>query len=470
MKHPHVEQLRRELAAEGYSQGYVQQLCGELEDHYLTLAEELSASDQEEASAHIAQTAEQRLGDLQAVRAAVRANRDLLPIPTRHPVAMFVALPGLLAIVSVVLLVLGARWVTGQASFPGRVWLIENFELITGGGLALMAGMFTWVGLQYRVGLGLVCLSALLLAGVGMQDIDVAACAASQGGFFESNWGFSSWRALGPWFGLLVVLVAVWGGRRRSVTSHSNASARLPVVGTAACLIVLGGVFCVAVYQVQAATQVHPVDTLLVRLNTPGHLRAIELSLLERGRSTNRYALDAQQDSVLRDLLADYKEVTNRIAREARKGKPKYYLVDQALFTKPIQETHQAVQEVLGAEQRTQLRTEAYRQLGWDIVFREEVRVRLQIGNRQNRHLKDCKLEHLGRRQNLLSEWHRVADSDKAESVARLEREGERYRAEMRSLMNERQLEHLAHLRGDPAGRTASRGAAEATRGQTVGK
>ncbi|MEM8677907.1 MAG: hypothetical protein AAGF97_01005, partial [Planctomycetota bacterium] len=207
MESHQLEELARELRAQGYPQSYIARLRDELRDHLATALEEGQTSD----------LAHAQLGDGATLATAVADFPILRSWPQRFPLATFVILPGFLLSAFTVTFVFTAARLAQDGLFASTAWnqfAIRHFGLASVWLTTILAAWLCVLAIRARMQFSYLAASLLLVAANGLFVIDLAQCAESGGCLAHSRFGVDITRLSIP-IGLLAVTSCFLFGRER---------------------------------------------------------------------------------------------------------------------------------------------------------------------------------------------------------------------------------------------------------------
>ena len=183
-------------------------------------------------------------------------------------------------------------------------------------------------------------------------------------------------------------------------------------------------------------------------INEPGSFTSLQLDLIAKDDTLDQLNIQPGKVERARAVLADYEAETQKIAQQWRAVHPPWQIMDTSHFIEPIERTYCEIDEMLNDVQKARHEQLAYVSLGWDILFRDEIRDRLAISSRQLTQLKDILIEKIRQREDLNTEIRNTEMPDRDQFRARYQALKHRCEEKMTNVLSQRQLTRLNSIRG----------------------
>ena len=410
--HP-LDELARELRAQGYPRSYIARLRDELRDHLESAIEE----------GHTPETATEELGDGATLAATVDQFPALKSWPQRSPLTVFVVMPGLLISAFTVTCVFAAARLAQGELFPSEAWnhfAIQHFELGSILITAILAGGLATAAIRARTHWSYLAAAMLLLAASGLFVIDIASCGQSGSSIAYSRFGLDSIRLVLP-LGILAATCWYLVGRRPSLSVQTWARMGL---GMAAGLAVFAFASQAAVEQARR----HPAQNLVDGLNGPARQAYLVMEILVQDSALDELGVSLPARARVNQFVNEWYAFSQTTIDTWQAAEPRtqgFAQLERDQLQPRLLETKAAIDQLLSSRQRNRLQQLVYRQLGWEAPFLFEVSHELGLSAKQQRVLKDLLLDQVRRRPT--------------------------QPPSLEAILTQRQLRRLAELQGRPA-------------------
>lgn len=411
-----VERLRHELLSRGYSYAYVNRLVAELNDHHSSILES-TPDEQLENPSNVFKRTEEQLGVHSALVDSFDHYPELKPWPQRHPLWMFVVLPGVaLCLLTALTISSGEVIARGEWTESNSLnqFVLRNHWAATLLVFTLVASFFTWIAIKSRVPLYFLIAALSLIALNGTFVTDIGSCRQNESAISYSRFGFDFWRMVLP---ISICVFGVFIARKQQIPVVESFGAGNKMVGDPSSLIKTRMwisrfgpttllMTLVLIFFFFSATQTakrvkrHSADKFV-----PGMLS-------ETRRATDTVAM-FKLDSVLADLnvnqeekvairgaIKDWEQFKTTQSKLHLPNPPtmaEFNIFESQILRPELLKTQQFLFGRLTQAQRTRLEEIRYQYIENDIYFFPAIQSELNISSKQLKSIKDFLIERIRR-------------------------------------------------------------------------